>query len=617
MADLLASTAIVTTGRCEVRSCGLGTTRLVVDVARPYRGWLALILAAMLVETLASLAAPWPLKVVIDNAIGDRPLPAWASSVVGPTIASSPQSLAIMAALGMVLVAVIAGVASYVANYYTESVGQRVANDLRLRLFEHLENLSFRYYDTHETGVLMSTMTDDVSTLQDFVSSYALGILVDFAAIVGMLAVMFWLDWQFALIAVAVTPVLLFAIARFRRAVKKATREVRRRESDVVAVVQSGLQSMRTVQALNAQKVQVAQLATASRGVVTAALRARRIKSLLSPLIGVLVAGCTALVLWRGTDLVVAGAMTVGSLTVFLAYLARFFKPVQDLAKMTNAVAQTQVALERIVSLLDIDMMVQDRPNAIEPPSFAGAIEFEGVAFSYNENAPVLTNVTMAIPAGAFVGFVGPTGSGKSTAANLIPRFYDASAGRILIDRTDVRDYTLRGLRRQIGVVLQETVLFSGTVRDNIAYGRHDATHDQIVTAARLANADEFIERMPGGYNASIGERGATLSGGQRQRIGIARAFIRDAPILILDEPTASLDAESEHLVIEGLQRLMAGRTVILITHRLSTLHGAHKIVVLHKGVVAEQGSHDDLLARNGVYASLYRVGPSYVGAGA
>ena len=348
---------------------------------------------------------------------------------------------------------------------------------------------------------------------------------------------------------------------------------------------------------------------------VTAALRARRIKSLLSPLIGVLVAACTALVLWRGTDLVVAGAMTVGSLTVFLAYLARFFKPVQDLAKMTNAVAQTQVALERIVSLLDIDMMVQERPNAIEPPAFAGAIEFEGVAFSYNENAPVLRNVTVAIPAGSFVGFVGPTGSGKTTAANLIPRFYDASAGRILIDRTDVRDFTLRGLRRQIGVVLQETVLFSGTVRDNIAYGRHDATHDQIVRAARLANADEFIERMPGGYNASIGERGSTLSGGQRQRSGIARAFIRDAPILILDEPTASLDAESEHLVIEGLQRLMKGRTVILITHRLSTLRGTHKIVVLHKGVVAEQGSHDDLLARNGIYAGLYHVGPSFAGA--
>ncbi len=605
----------MTSGRCEVRSCGLGTKRLVLDVARPYRGWLALILGAMLVDTLASLAAPWPLKVVIDNAIGDRPLPGWAASVVGPAIASSPQSLAILAALGMVLVAVLGGVASYVANYYTESVGQRVANDLRLRIFEHLENLSFRYYDTHETGVLMSTMTDDVSTLQDFVSSYALGILVDFAAIVGMLAVMFWLDWQFALIAVAVTPILLFAIARFRRAVKKATREVRRRESAVVAVVQSGLQSMRTVQALNAQKAQAEQLASASRGVVTAALRARRIKSLLSPLIGVLVAACTALVLWRGTDLVVAGAMTVGSLTVFLAYLARFFKPVQDLAKMTNAVAQTQVALERIVGLLDIEMMVHERPNAVEPPAFAGAIEFEGVAFSYNENAPVLTNVTVSIPAGAFVGFVGPTGSGKSTAANLIPRFYDASAGRILIDNKDVRDYTLRGLRRQIGVVLQETVLFSGTVRDNIAYGRHDATQDQIVRAARLANADEFIQRMPGGDNAPIGERGATLSGGQRQRIGIARAFIRDAPILILDEPTASLDPESEHLVIEGLQRLMAGRTVILITHRLSTLRGTHKIVVLHRGVVAEEGSHDDLLARNGIYAGLYRVQPSFAGA--
>jgi len=596
--------------RCAIRRRGLGMTRLVLDLARPYDRWLALILVAMLVETLGSLAAPWPLKIVIDHAVAHRSLPAWAAAVAGPAVASDAPALALLAAAVLVLIAVVGGVASYVDNYYTESVGQWVASDLRLRIYEHLESLSFRYYDTHETGTLLSTMTDDVATVQDFVSSNALGILVDFTTVLGMLGVMLWLDWHFALIVVVMTPVLLVAIARFRRAVKTATHERRRRESDVMAVVQSGLASVRTIQALGGQPLEVAKLASVSEAAVASALRARRIKSLLSPLISVVVAFCTAMVLWRGTDLVLAGAMTVGSLTVFLAYLARFFKPVQDLAKMTNAVAQTHVALERIVALLDIDMIVQERAGAIDPPAFSGAIEFERVAFAYRPDAPVFEDITVSIRPGTFVGIVGPTGSGKSTVASLIPRFYDPSAGRILVDGADVRDYTLRGLRRQIAFVMQETVLFTGTIRDNIAYGRHDVTDDQIVTAAKLANADEFITRIPDGYKADVGERGATLSGGQRQRIGIARAFLRNAPILILDEPTASLDPESEQLVMDGVRRLMSGRTVIMITHRLQTLHHADEILVVHGGAVAERGTHGDLLAQNGLYASLYRGAP-------
>jgi ABC-type multidrug transport system fused ATPase/permease subunit len=596
--------------RCAVRSRGVGMTGLLLEVARPYRGWLAVILASMLVETLASLATPWPLKIVIDYAVGHRRMPAWAVAVAGPAIASNATTLAVAAAAILVAIAIIGGVASYVDNYYTESVGQWVANDLRLRIYDHLENLSFRYYDTHETGALLSTMTDDVATIQDFVSSDALGILVDFTTVIGMLGVMLWLDWQFALIVVAVTPVLLFAIARFRRAIKGATRERRRRESDVLAVVQSGLASVRTIQALGAQQIEEARLGEASRAAVTSALQARRIKSLLSPLISVVVALCTAIVLWRGTALALAGALTVGSLTVFLAYLARFFRPVEDLAKMTNAIAQTHVALERIVDLLDVDMMVQERDGAVDPPSFRGAIDLDRVAFAYRSDAPVLTDVTLSIRPGTFVGVVGPTGSGKSTVASLIPRFYDPSAGQIRFDGTDAREYTLRGLRRQIAFVMQETVLFTGTIRDNIAYGRHDATDADIIKAAQLANADEFIARLPDGYSTIVGERGATLSGGQRQRIGIARAFIRDAPILILDEPTASLDSESEHLVMDGLRRLMAGRTVIMITHRLNTLYQADEIVVVHDGVVAERGTHHELLARAGVYAALYRAAP-------
>jgi ABC-type multidrug transport system fused ATPase/permease subunit len=584
-----------------------GMSGLVVDLARPYRLWLVIILTAMLIETMAGLAGPWPLKVVIDYAVGGNAPPAWLVGMLGPSAADG-RALAALAALSLILIAVIGGVASYVDNYYTESVGQWVANDLRMRVYDHLEHLSFNYYDTHQTGLLLSTITDDVSTVQNFVSSSTLSILVDFMTIVGMLGLMFWLNWDFTLMVVAITPFLLLFVARFKKAVKRATREVRRRESDVVAVLQAGLESMRTVQAFGAQDIEQARLGDASRATVRAALGARRIKSLLSPVVALIVSVCTAIVLWRGADLIIAGTMTVGSLTVFLAYLTKFFKPVQDLAKMTNAVAQTNVGLERIQSILDIDMSIPERAGARDPDAFSGAIAFEHVAFSYNPEVPVLQDVSFSIAAGQFVGVVGTTGSGKSTIVSLIPRFYDPSAGRILIDGIDVRDYTVAGIRRQIGFVLQDTVLFRGTVRENIAYGRHQATEAQIVSAAKLANADEFIARMPRGYDTPIADRGVTLSGGQRQRIGIARAFIRDAPILILDEPTASLDTESEELVMEGLDRLMKGRTVVMITHRLNTIRKADLIIVLHDGRVVEQGVHDALLARGGVYADLFRA---------
>jgi ABC-type multidrug transport system fused ATPase/permease subunit len=589
---------------------GGGMASLVVDLARPYRAWLVLILAAMLVETMAGLAGPWPLKIVIDDVVGHHRVP-WAAWLLGPSLAGDGRALAAMAAASLVLIAVFGGVASYVDNYYTESVGQWVANDLRRRVYDHLECLSFSYYDTHQTGALLSTMTDDVSTVQDFVSSSTLSILIDVMTIVGMLGLMFWLNWDFTLLVVAVTPFLLLFVARFRRAVKKATREVRRRESDVVAVLQAGLESVRTVQAFGAQDVEAARLGEASQATVNAALSARRVKSLLSPVVALVVSACTAVVLWRGADLILAGTMTIGALTVFLTYLSKFFKPVQDLAKMSNAIAQTTVGLERIKSILDIQMSTQERPDAREPETFRGAITFDHVAFSYNPEVPVLQDVNFSIAPGQFVGVVGGTGSGKSTIVSLIPRFYDPTAGRILIDGTDIREYTLRGIRRQIGFVLQETVLFHGTVRENIAYGRHRATDAQIVAAAKLANADEFIVRMPDGYNALIGERGVTLSGGQRQRIGIARAFIRNAPILVLDEPTSSLDTESEQLVMEGVDRLTKGRTVVMITHRLGTIRAADTIIVLHDGIAAEQGTHEELLAAGGIYAGLYRATPA------
>ena len=584
------------------------TSRLVRELLRPYHAGLLIVLVAMLVETAMGIAAPWPLKVVLDNALGHDSLPKWLHWIHDTGLPRDTMGLAVFAALATIVIAALDALASYIDNYCTESVGQWVAHDLRVRIYDHLTRLSLSYYDKEQSGALLSTITNDVATVQDFASSATLGILVDLMTIVGMLGIMFWLNWDFALIAVGVTPFLLLFVARFKKAVKNATREVRKRQSDIVSVVEQGLGSMRIVKAYGRQDLEAQRMDVASRATVGAALRARRIKSLLSPVVSLVVALCTAFVLWRGTSLIMAGTLTAGALTVFLAYLTKFFKPVQDLAKMTNTIAQTAIGLERIQRILDADMVIPERPGARAVGPQRGEIRFEHVAFGYDPRCPVLRDVSFDVAPGQHVGIVGTTGSGKSTIVSLIPRFYDTTAGRITIDGVDVRDYTLAALRHQIGFVLQDTALFQGTVRENIAYGRPDAHEDAIVAAAKLANADEFIVRMPQGYDSMIGERGATLSGGQRQRIGIARSVIRNAPILILDEPTAALDTESEKLVMEGLERLMQGRTVLTIAHRLSTIEHCDKIIVLKDGVVAEEGTHAELLQRGGLYSELHRI---------
>jgi len=581
---------------------------LIRDLLRPYRGWLAIILLALLVETAMSLAGPWPLKIVLDSVVGRHPLPQWIVPLLGNRLADDRVAIAAAAAAGLVIIGVFGSIAGYIDKYYTESVSQWVANDLRMQVFHQLDRLSLTYYDTQRTGGLLSTITTDISTIQTFASEATLGILIDLLAIIGMLGLMFWLNFDFALITVAVAPFILVFVMRFKRTVKRATHEVRRRQSDVVAVVQEGLQSMRVVQAYGRQDLAELQLQQAGKAAVDAALRARRVKSLVSPVVTVSVSLCTAYVLYRGASLVLAGAMTIGALTVFLSYLNKFFKPVLDLATMTNSIAQAAVAVERVQSIILADQMIPEAPNATEPAPFKGEIIFEKVAFSYQPDTPVLKEISFTIEPGQFVGFVGATGGGKSTAASLIPRFYDPTAGRILVDGVDVRAYKLKSLRAQVGVVLQDTVLFQGTIADNIAYGRPGATRQEVIQTARDADAHEFIAQMPRGYDSAVGERGLTLSGGQRQRIGIARALIRNAPILILDEPTAALDAEAEQLVLQGLARLMQGRTAIAIAHRLSTVRHADNILVFKEGIVAEQGTHEELLAFGGVYAELYRV---------
>ena len=560
----------------------------------------------MLVQMAMSLAAPWPLKIVIDDVIGTHRQPQWINWVLTTVGADNKMHIAATAGIVTVAIAVTAGAAMYVASYFTESLSQSIGNDLRVRLYQQLQQLSLAYYDTNRLGGILSTLTSDVQTIQSFASGSTLSIFTNTLTVIGMIVVMFLCRWDFTLIALAVTPLLAIFVVRVNRAVKSAVTEVRTHQSDLLATLQEGLQSIQVVQAFGREDHQEQQVRRVSTATVTAWLRARKLSSLLSPVVGLAVALCTGLVLWRGSLLIMAGTMTIGALTIFLAYLAKFFQPVRDLAQMTNTLAQVSVGFERVRAVSEANAVIPERPTAKNPPArLRGDIAFRHVGFGYDPAVPVLRDITFTITPGQMVGIVGPTGSGKSTVVSLIPRFRDVDTGTITIDGTDIGDYTLRGLRSQIGFVLQDTVLLRGTVRDNIAFGRPDATESQIVEAARLANAHEFITRMPDGYHSLVGDRGSTLSGGQRQRIGIARALIRDNPILILDEPTAALDAESEHLVIEALERLTTGRTVITIAHRLSTLRSADKIIVIQDGRVAEEGAHNQLLQRHGIYARL------------
>lgn len=573
---------------------------------KPHTKALALGTAAVVLEGLTNLAEPWPLKIVLDNVLKSKPAHGWLDQAIISAAGGDKAAILRLASFAVLAVAAVGAVSGFAEKYITASLGQWVMHDLRHRLYSHIQRLSLGFHHQKQTGDLISRLTSDIEAIQSFITSGLLGALINTFTLLGMICVMFWLSPRFTLISLSIVPPLFFVVFHYTRRIKKATREVRKKEGEMVSVIEEALSSMHVVKAFAREEFEQRRLAEESRESVEIALRVRGLKVRLSPMVDMLVAAGTALVLLVGGRMAIGGYLSAGSLVLFIWYLGRMYKPMKELAKTTDAYAKAAIGYERIRELFETNHTVRDSPNARRAPAFRGRIEFENVTFGYTPDHHVLRRISFAVEPGQMAALVGPTGAGKTSIINLIPRFYDPYSGSVKIDGADVRLFQQDSLRHQISFVLQETVLFHAPVWYNIAYGKPGATRAEILRAARLANADEFIQQMPEGYETVIGDRGATLSGGQRQQIAIARAVIRNTPILLLDEPTSGLDAASEKIVMEALGRLMEGKTSIVIAHRLQTIRPADVIFVVKDGAIAEHGMHHHLIRNGGLYSELY-----------
>jgi len=573
---------------------------------RPHAKILTIGIGAIFIEGAANLAEPWPLKIVLDNVLKSKPGHGSLNHFIVSSFGTDKVAILQFAALAVIVIATLGAVCNYTEKYITATLGQWVMHDLRRTLYSHIQRLSLGFHNQKQTGDLVSRLTSDIDSIQSFVTSGLLGTLMNSLTLAGMMAVMFYLSRQFTVIALCVAPPLFLVVFHYTRRIKMATREVRKKEGEMVSVIQEVLSSMHVVKAFAREEFEQRRLAEESRESIAIALRVRGLKVKLSPTVDLIIAAGTCLVLWFGGRMALTGSLSAGSLVLFIWYLGRMYKPMRELAKTTDAYTRASVGYERIREVLDTNHEIRNLPGARPAPAFRGKIELDNVTFGYESKFPILKQISMTVEPGQVAALVGPTGAGKTTIVNLIPRFYDPDAGIVKIDGTDVKLFLQESLRQQISFVLQETLLFHGPVWYNIAYGKPGASRAEILNAADLANAHEFIEQMPQGYDTVIGERGVTLSGGQRQRIAIARAVIRNTPILILDEPNTGLDAASEKAVFDALTRLMEGKTSIVIAHRLPTIQSADVIFVVSDGQIVERGRHAELIEKRGPYSELH-----------
>ncbi len=558
---------------------------------KPYLGRLGLAVFCIIMASSANLYLPWIIKDMIDK-----------------VLTGGNMGTLNLIAISIVVVFAFRGFFYYWQSYLVSYIGQRVVADVREVMFRKFQRMPMAYFDKHQTGETMSYVTNDVAAVQSALVDNLIDLVTESAILIGSIALMLYINWKMTLVTLITVPMVGYAMKIFGRKIKRSGTLIQEKMADITSLLQESISSIRIVKSFVREDYEIKRFSVENNLNFDASMKNAKLTSLLTPTVEFLAAVGVTLIVWYGGYEVIHGAMTAGSLVAFLTYAVNLANPVKRLSRIYGKIQQAMAAIDRIFSVLDMDEPVNDKPDAKTLPKVRGHVAIDNVTFSYDGQHNALENVSFDVKPGQMIAFVGPSGAGKSTIANLIPRFYDVNDGAIKIDGVDIRDVTLKSLREQIGIVPQETLLFSTTVMENIRYGRLDATDDEVIAAAKAANADDFIKDLPQGYQTPIGERGLNLSGGQRQRMAIARAMLKNPQILILDEATSALDTESEKIVQSALDELMVGRTSFVIAHRLSTIFSADQIFVIDKGRICEHGTHHELLKLDGVYSHLYNI---------